>query len=125
MKVKVTGSVLCYNFENDKYSKLSAICKKYGIKIRMVEKEEFNLTVGQMMGFSNSEPMNPDFDIEFDDEMMILYNIVGSNLDKFLKAVKEQGISVPYKAVLTAANQRWFPAELVKELAKEHEKLKK
>lgn len=123
MKVKVAGSVLCYNFENEKLEALETVCRKQGVRVKMVEPTDFNKPVGAMMGFDVSDYTGTD--CEFKDEMMVLYNLTGSALDKFLKALRAADISVPLKAVLTASNQGWIPAALAAELKEEHEQMNK
>lgn len=123
MKVKAAGSVLAYNFEKEKLSALEAVCRKQGVRVKVVEPTDFNKPVGAMMGFDVPDYAGTDY--EFEDEMMVLYNIAGSALDKFLKALRTAEISVPLKAVLTASNQGWIPAALAAELKEEHEMMRK
>lgn len=123
MKVKVTGSVLLYNFDEEKQDALKAVCQKQGIRVKSVLPEEFNKPIGAVMGFDIPDYTGTDYD--FKDEMMVLYNLNGSALDKFLKALRSMEISVPLKAVLTASNQAWIPAALAIELKEEHKQMKK
>ena len=41
-------------------------------------------------------------------------------LNHALNAMRRSGLRIPYKAMLTAANRGWRPAELFAELQKEH-----
>ncbi len=124
MKIKVTGSVLCYNFSEEKFETVYAVCKHEGIKIRRAESCDFAKTVGQAMGFLNAG-IHGDVKEEetktFSDEMMVLANISGTSLNTFLKKLRELGVYIPLKATLTAANMSWLPAQLCEELKKEHE----
>lgn len=126
MKVKVTGTVLCYNIDDDKFAKLEKLCRTYGIKLRKVLDEDLQKTVGQVVGFADLPHSSEDVantDAEFNDEMLVLYNISGSSLDRFLRGMKSGGVDIPYKAVLTKTNCGWLPAELCRELKKEHEQM--
>ena len=123
MKVKTAGSILAYNFEKEKLLALETVCRKQGVRVKVVEPADFNKPVGAMMGFDI--PAYTGTDYEFGDEMMVLYNLAGSALDKFLKALRAAEISVPLKAVLTASNQGWIPAALAAELKEEHEMMRK
>lgn len=58
---------------------------------------------------------------EFPGEMLVMAGIAGNRLDQVLRAIRKTGISVPYKAVLTASNQSWNAWELFAEIKKEHE----
>lgn len=121
MKVKTAGTVLCYNFENEKLESLETVCRKQGVRVKVVAPADFNKPVGAMMGFNIPDYTGTDY--EFVDEMMVVYNLTGSSLDKFLKALRTAEISVPLKAILTASNQGWIPAALAAELKKEHEQM--
>lgn len=123
MKVKTAGSVLAYNFGKEKLLELETVCRKQGVRVKVVEPIDFNKPVGAMMGFDIPDYTGTDY--EFEDEMMVLYNLAGSALDKFLKALRVAEISVPLKAVLTASNQGWIPAALAAELKEEHEMMRK
>ena len=41
-------------------------------------------------------------------------------MNQALNAMRRTGLRIPYKAMLTAANRGWRPAELFAELQKEH-----
>ena len=134
MKVKVAGSVLCYNFTSERLMLLEGVCRGLGIRVKNIKKEDFDKPLGAMVGFMNTEhsPEGPDGHkmteeelMNFEDEFMLLYNLNGTNLDQFLKAMRMAGISVPLKAVLTATNMEWYPAELCGELKKEHEQMQR
>ena len=49
-----------------------------------------------------------------------------SRVDGVLKAIRKSGIGpVPYKAVLTPANQEWNVIKLFQEIKSEHEQMEK
>lgn len=58
---------------------------------------------------------------EFPGEMMVMAGIGGERIDQVLRAVRKSGVSVPYKAVLTEANQTWDAWKLFSEIKEEHE----
>lgn len=124
MKIRVTGSVLCYNFSEEKFETVYTVCKQEGIKIRRAEPCDFAKTVGQAMGFLNVDIHSGAKEEEtktFSDEMMVLANISGTSLNTFLKKLRELGVYIPFKATLTATNMSWLPAQLCEELKREHE----
>ena len=45
---------------------------------------------------------------------------LGDRMNQALNAMRRTGLRIPYKAMLTAANRGWRPAELFAELQKEH-----
>ena len=46
--------------------------------------------------------------------------LVFCGMNQALNAMRRTGLRIPYKAMLTAANRGWRPAELFAELQKEH-----
>lgn len=126
MKIKVTGSVLCYNLNDERYETIQSICSRAGIKIRRATDEDFMRTVGQSMGFSgaqdfdNGEALSKP-DKTFSDEMMVLYHVSGTSLNTFLRKLRDLEIDVPLKAALTNTNKDWLPSRLCEELKREHE----
>ena len=52
--------------------------------------------------------------------MLVFCGFYGDRMNQALGAMRRTGLRVPYKAMLTAANRGWKPAELLEELQKEH-----
>lgn len=122
--IKPSGeTVLLYNLNNDKGRKLRFVMVRMGMRIRVVNKEEYGLPVGILAGMKEVVPEKEDSDIQdFQDEMMIMKGFTDGRLDQFLKAMRKDGIEkVNYKAVLTPTNCRWNSWQLYQELRKEHE----
>ena len=57
-------------------------------------------------------------------EFMLLCGLGDRQLDRLLAAMRRAGVSVPYKAVLTEHNKNWTFADLVTEVAREHEAMR-
>ena len=56
--------------------------------------------------------------------MLLMAGLLGPQVDQVLKAVRKSGIGpVPYKAVLTSANQSWNALKLFQEIKSEHEQM--
>ena len=51
---------------------------------------------------------------------MLCRAILGDRMNQALNAMRRTGLRIPSKAMLTAANRGWRPAELFAELQKEH-----
>lgn len=52
--------------------------------------------------------------------MLVFCGFYGDRMNQALNAMRRTGMRIPYKAMLTAANRGWRPAELFAELQKEH-----
>ena len=58
---------------------------------------------------------------ELSGEMLVMAGLSENQVDQVLKALRRAGLDIPYKAVLTAANQNWNVWELFQAIKKEHE----
>ena len=123
MKFRTLKIAICFNFEDEKFKEVESVAIKQGIKIKRPKKDEFAEPVGSMAGLLGVEGKSGI--IDFDDEFMLLYGFPGTELDKFLKALRANKIDVPLKSMLTETNKSWLPGELIKEIKKEHEQMNK
>ena len=122
--IKPSGeTVLLSNLDNDKGRKLRFLLVRMGMRIRVVNPEEYSLPVGVLAGMKDVVPEKADAEAEvFSDEMMVMKGFSNSRLDQFLKGMRKAGIErVDYKAVLTPTNCRWNSWQLYQEIRKEHE----
>ena len=56
--------------------------------------------------------------------MIVFSGLTNAQLDYALSAIRRSDAGfIPYKAVLTMANQNWNAFELLEELKKEHKKM--
>lgn len=100
---------------------IKRIADKLGIKVIEAAENQAGETVGYLAGY-NGFSSNGSSE-ESDKECMIFSAISGKKLDNVLSEMRKAEISVPYKAVITAANQSWSLKKLAEELVKEREKL--
>lgn len=128
MKVSVAGAVRAFNLPEEKEAALRKICSRQGIKCKVVPPEEFGLPLNVLFGFVPQGDALPKAEGQktkeaplFQEEMLLMYQLNGSAMDKFLRALRQAEITIPLKAVLTPTNSTWFPQDLLQELQKEHE----
>ena len=55
------------------------------------------------------------------EELFVMAGLSGGRVDAVLAALRKAGIRIPYKAVMTAANQGWDVRKLYREIRSEHE----
>ncbi len=127
MKVSVAGAVRAFNLPREKEDALRKICNRQGIKYRAVPPEEFGLPLNVLFGFVPQGTASPKEAQAakkeaplFEEEMLLMYQLNGSAMDKFLRALRQAEITIPLKAVLTPTNSTWLPQDLLQELQKEH-----
>ncbi|MBO4445400.1 MAG: DUF3783 domain-containing protein [Clostridia bacterium] len=121
--MRLNGTVLCFNFEDEKYAALEKVCGKTGIRIKRIDKADFGKPVGELAGFVGLAQSGGK--TEFSDELMLISTFSGGDLNKVLKAMRAADLDVPLKAALTDTNKTWTAAALCEELKKEHEQMQK
>lgn len=127
MKAKPIASVLCYNVETEKLGRLEEITAKSRIRLKKIDssnESDYYLTIGEAVGLlPKVEKKSGDY--LFFDEMLVIYNLGNSGLDKLLGDLRAADLKIPYKAILTNTNMNWLPKDLIVELKKEHEEMSK
>ncbi len=121
--IKVGGeTVLLYNLNNEKGRKIRFLLVRLGMRIRVIEKEDYGKPLGVLAGMKDVTLENEDAPVEdFDEEMMVLYRFSDKRLDAFLQGMRKEGIErVDLKAVLTPTNCRWNSWQLFQEIQEEH-----
>ena len=117
-------TLLVYNMQNTSKGKLlKLICMQLGIRVRVVEKEEFLQPIGYLAGLKGVEPSEERFDGEgFDDEMLILSGFTSNRMDLLFGMFRRQKMErIALKAVVTEHNWSWDSIRLHDELRQEHE----
>lgn len=122
-----TGTVLCFNLPQEKYTTLEGICRKLGLRIREVNRSQFDKCIAEQFMIQLPQGLGDPKEGEnydFDDEMLILHIPDESLLNRFLAESRSGNAVVDYKAVMTPTNCMWQPKTLRDQLAKEHEFMK-
>ena len=122
--IKTGGvTVLLYNLINEKGRKIRFLQVRLGMRIRVVEKEDYGKPLGVLAGMKDVTLEDENAPVEdFQDEMLVLRGFTDKRLDAFLKGMRKEGIErVDLKAVLTPTNCRWNSWQLYKEIREEHE----
>ena len=83
--------------------------------------------MGYLAGNKEILPVEEDYTgEELEGEMILMAGLSSSQVDAVLKAIRKSGIGpIPYKAVLTPANQEWDVLKLFQEIRAEHEQMKR
>ena len=114
--------LLTYNLKPGTVAGLDRICQDLGIRVRRVDHNEYALPIGALAGIPVARPSNAEAAAAppFDDEMLVMCHILSDELDALLKAMREGGVRIGLKAVLTPVNVLWNSTDLHSELAREH-----
>ncbi len=136
-------TILLFHFtDKDRRNKLMRALLPLRMKVKEISSDDYGRQMGYLAGMkefapereqdaaeqlqTEGQPQMEDISAqnpsqEFPGEMMVMAGLGGGRIDQVLRAVRKSGISVPYKAVLTEANQKWNAWELFAEIKKEHE----
>jgi hypothetical protein len=120
------ATILLFHFsDKDRRNKLTRALLPLRMKIREVSREDYLQPVGYLAGKKDIPPLDETYDgEELEGEMLLMAGLLGPQVDQVLKAVRKSGIGpVPYKAVLTSANQSWNALKLFQEIKSEHEQM--
>ena len=110
--------------ESERGALLRRVVRELDFDLREVHAEQLSDPVGSIAGLVGYHPAFVPFDGETPEgEFLLLCNLNKHQLDDFLMALKIVGVSIPHKAVLTRDNRNWSFAELMDQVAQEHEQL--
>lgn len=112
--------LLSVNIADDVNTRINDIAQTLGVTVKAVGKDSGSEQIGYLLGFSGFNA-SAEEKHELNDSCIVFSGITPNELNALLKALREAGIIIPLKAVCTPYNQSWKLADLVKELAKEHE----
>ena len=89
--------------------------------VKPVPPEDYAQTVGALAGAADCPRTEGTFSgAPLGEPMLVFCGFYGDRMNQALNAMRRTGLRIPYKAMLTAANRGWRPAELFAELQKEH-----
>ncbi len=137
--------VLLYAVKEDKAGKIKKLMKKQNVAVKVVAMSMYGQAVGKIaLGGSISKQNtsmsgnlskssggnntrqglkidSPVFGTNVMGEMMVFSGISSERMDVLLAELKQSGIQIPLKAVITMYNFNWTGYELYRELQKERE----
>ena len=113
--------ILLFNLDTPKGAKIRRMCLPLKIRTRLVPQEAYGLPLSALVA-GNLEAPAPTEEQTFTDELLLLVDFTGPQLNAFLEGFRRNHIPpVALKAVLTQTNQDWLPIALRAELLRERE----
>ncbi len=117
-------TVLLYHFEDkNRLSEVRIALMPLKLYVQEIEPQDYEQPIGLFAGISGLSKQEPNAGESIDSEMMVLCGLTERRLDRALQALKRRKMFIPYKAVLTAANQSWSAIRLYNELFKERQQI--
>ena len=111
-------TILTFNLNETRLSKLRFICMKLGLAVRPVPAEDFCQPISALCGLSAPAEAAPAE--AFPEEMLIFSHMDNAQVNRFLQTARQMRFApVALKAVLTPTNAEWTPVQLCAELKDE------
>ena len=111
-------TILTFNLNENRLSKLRFLCMKLGLLVRPVPAEDFCQPISALCGMTEAAEASPAED--FPEEMLIFCHMDNAQVNRFLQTARQMRFApVALKAVLTPTNAEWTPVQLCAELKDE------
>lgn len=115
--------VLIYNITDKKrLLNIRKVMNAQRVSIKIIPRKDYCLPIFQLLAGKTSAGSEVYSGDELAAEMMVMAVSEG-HLDKILENLRENGITIPFKAVVTAENGWWNSVQLFHELTREHEEM--
>lgn len=115
--------ILAYGFAGKLLDALSAVTKKEKVGLVLIGDQELDQIVEDLLlkdEESFTEVISSADSYELELEHLLFVNFTQESLMHFIDKLKAEGISVPYKALLTEHNRKWFLRDLIEANRQEH-----
>lgn len=113
-------TILTFNLNETRLSKLRFLCMKLGLLVKPVPAEDFCQPISALCGLAEATESAPAE--SFPEEMLIFCHMDNAQVNRFLQTAKQMRFApVALKAILTPTNAEWTPLQLRDELKQERE----
>lgn len=103
---------------------LKSILVRMGARIRNVAPDAVGQTVGFLLGWKGFDVREQPETPVLAEPVLVMDGFTDKRLEILLREMRQHGVSVPYKAVVTETNLGWLFHQLYEELAAEHEAMR-
>lgn len=114
--------ILCYNVDESTVALLENLASRLKISVISVPIEDFGKPIA-LVASGVSSDRNPLMCSTIPEGMAVFVSVPDTMLDVLLSAMREKGIKIPLKAVLTPYNAVWDANTLYRELARERKEM--
>lgn len=100
---------------------VQALFSGAGFPCRLIGTEHLCQPIGALCGLAGCEERPFEELTAFPQPALVLCGFESETLDSFLQLLRENGLVIPHKAVLTSSNKDWTLAALLDEIEKERQ----
>ena len=116
------GTLLLYNLDRRTGGAIKVLCAKLRLQWREIDPADYDKPLGALLGLpARTEAPDASPALPFREPMLVMANLLRPQFDALLQGMRQQGIRIPLKAVLTPPHITWTSAQLREELQREHE----
>ena len=115
--------ILCYNVDDRTVRALSELVVRLGVKVVSVPAEAFSQPIA-VVASGLSIDANPLVAPTFKESVAVFVSMPDVMLDVVLSAMREKGIRISLKAILTPYNASWDANTLYAELLRDRAEIK-
>lgn len=114
---------LHYGLPEDKRHGLCAVLEEMGIAHAQILPEQLGQPVGLLAGIGGKAAA-PYTGEAPNEQLLLLSNLERAELNRLLDSLRDAGVSIPLKAIVTKHNKTWSVIALLEELGREREAVK-
>ncbi len=109
----LVSAVIAGGFDEQKTNTIKDVCTRFGARLTAVQDTDGGSRIKTLLTgrHEGNEPL-------IKEEFLIMN--LGASASAFIDALKDKGVIVPLKAVVTLTSQEWTVNQLVTELKEEH-----
>lgn len=97
------------------------VARRLRLRTVLVQPEQYARSLGQLAGYpAAAAEETPALSLP-ETGLLVMCGLKNSHMDKLLAALRNAGIVIPHKAVLTPTNQNWNVYRLAQELERERQ----
>ena len=112
-------------FDNERAAAVSKILENAGLRVLVPERSEYGKTVGCLAKLSPETEGKGSTEFPESGELIIFSGLSSKRLDTALAALRDDKLSVRFKAVVTQYNVKFTVAELLEHMLDEERKIQK
>lgn len=108
--------ILLYGLDSEKTKITEEVARDFGIELNKINKENLEEKVGELF----HEDLSKNESLEAEEKLMVFPDMDREELRDFLLSLKDRGVMVDHKCVLTKTNAEWTFGFLMGHIADEH-----
>ena len=111
--------ILAFQIEEGEVKKVREIANRMKAAFRVVEQRAYRQTIGDLLDQRQNFLVQDYTENQIKGSMIVMEGFREKRLDMLLKLLRDKGVRVDYKAVVTPFNRKWNVLQLYLEMERE------